>query len=59
MNERQQRWLASLPPAVRAEAEAEIAYYDDETRWEFEEYEETGEPAAKVAAADSPPPLSR
>ena len=37
MADSQQEWLNSLPPAVRAEAAAEIALYDSEEMWELEE----------------------
>ena len=37
MADSQQEWLDSLPPAVRAEAAAEIALYDSEEMWELEE----------------------
>ena len=37
MADSQQEWLSSLPPAVRAEAAAEIALYDSEEMWELEE----------------------
>ena len=33
----QRAWLATLDPAVRLRAEAEIAFYDNEDLWEFEE----------------------
>lgn len=33
----QRVWLATLDPAVRLRAEAEIAFYDNEDLWEFEE----------------------
>lgn len=33
----QRAWLATLDPAVRLQAEAEIAFYDNEDLWEFEE----------------------
>ena len=34
-----QEWLESLDPRVRAEVEAEIAYYKPNGLWEFEESE--------------------
>ena len=33
----QRAWLETLDPEVRLEAEAEIAFYDNEDLWEFEE----------------------
>lgn len=37
MADSQQEWLNSLPAAVRAEAAAEIAFYDSEEMWELED----------------------
>lgn len=39
-DDEQQAWLESLKPDVRRLVEAEIALYDDEDIWEFEEVED-------------------
>ncbi len=37
---RHQEWLESLEPRVRAEVEAEIAYYKPNGVWQFEEVDD-------------------
>ena len=47
---RHQEWLEALDPRVRAEVEAEIAYYKPDGLWEFEELEpeDDWQPSSRV-----------
>ena len=50
---RHQEWLESLEPSVRAEVEAEIAYYKPDGVWEFEEVDDEDDDWAPSAEPDT------
>lgn len=53
-----QAWLASLAPRVRAEVEAEIAYYEDPDNAEYMDMDDDWQPspnAAFTVVPDRPP----
>ena len=50
---RHREWLESLDPGVRAEVEAEIAFYKNEDLWEFEEVEDSDEDWPLPAEGDT------
>lgn len=50
---RHREWLESLEPHVRAEVEAEIAYYKNGDLWEFEEVDDEDDGWAPSAEPDT------
>ena len=55
MKSRQQLWLESLPPDVRADAEADIAMYDNPDIEEETDYNEDWSPAENLTMSLSVP----
>ena len=53
---RHREWLESLEPHVRAEVEAEIAYYKNGDLWEFEEVDDDDDDWAPPAEPDTAAP---
>ncbi len=53
VNQEQQAWLEKLKPEVRKVVEAEIAFYDDEELWDFEDVDDDDWESAPWAGAGS------